>query len=129
VHVVRQRLYIVLFVIGLTMLISGVAVAIEGPNVMVKWHPRSGALLEDAVTGVSGCMPLKGHCIPSRKTYPWQYSILFNISRGAADFRVEGNITEIDGHRFYFAAFHPSYYDSWPTDGSTPSVCILLLVT
>ena len=107
VRTVRGKLHIVLFVIGLILLVSGVAVAVVGPDVMVKWHPRSGVLLENAIIGVRACVPREYGCEPSEGTFPWEYSVY--MSRGAADLRIEGNVTEIDGHRFYFAAIDAAH--------------------
>jgi hypothetical protein len=108
----REKLHIVLFVIGLILLVSGVAVAVVGPDVMVKWHPRSGVLLENAIIEVRGA--------GGRDTYPWQYPIEIEISRAAADIRIEGNITEIDGHRFYFVAIDGAHHSPfWDFGGDT----------
>jgi hypothetical protein len=120
VHIVRRKLHIVLFIIGLTMIISGLAVVIEGPNIWVKWHPQSGVLAENATMVVRGCALPDGNCLIQRDTYPGEdYYDLVYMGRGSADARVEGNITETGGHRFYFVAIDGPHWPDWERGGHT----------
>jgi hypothetical protein len=96
------------------MVISGVAVALEGPNIWVKWHPQSAVLAEDTPLRIdrSSPDPFGQH---GRKSYQFH---LEQMSRDAKDIEVEGNIMAEEGYRFHFAALNSTYWRYWDEGSS-----------
>ena len=93
------------------MLISGVAVVMEGSNIWFRWLSYNEVLVEDYRMSTSGT----SHVIDmADRDYYWvREDTPRNMSRYAADIRVEGNITCMNGSGFDFVALDGSYGVEW----------------